>query len=38
LLDFSQLSGSHSGANLAKVFLEILNDYNIAAKVSDFKI
>jgi hypothetical protein len=32
-LDFTLLSGSHSGENLAKKFLDILQDFNIATKV-----
>jgi ABC-type uncharacterized transport system permease subunit len=33
LLDFSILSGSHSGENLAFKFLEILKYFNISTKV-----
>jgi len=36
-LDFSLLPGSHSGINLAKKFLEILDDFNIKTKVFFFK-
>ena len=33
VLEFSTLSGSHSGENLTKRFLEILNDFDIETKV-----
>lgn len=37
-LDFSFLPGSHSGENLAKKFLEVLNDFNISTKVLFFVV
>ena len=33
MLDFCQLSGSHSGENMAMEFLNILKKYNILKKV-----
>ena len=32
-LDFCTLSGPHSGENLAKRFLDVLQDFNITTKV-----
>ena len=34
LLDVVELAQSHSGANLARVFSQVLEDYNISKKVS----
>ena len=33
ILDFFQLSGLHSGENLANKFLEVLHKFNLSAKV-----
>ena len=33
LLDFVQLEGTHSGENLATVFLQSLEDFGISTKV-----
>jgi hypothetical protein len=36
LLDFIQLEGTHSGENLATVFLQSLEDFGISTKVSKY--
>jgi hypothetical protein len=33
LIDFCKLTGSHSGENLAEVFVNCMNDLNILSKV-----
>ena len=34
LLDVVELAQSHSGVNLARIFSQVLEDYNISKKVS----
>ena len=38
LIDFIELSGSHSGENLANAFLKCIKDFGIQTKVCIFNI